>query len=451
MNLSGHRDRDRFIGGLIWLVGLLAIGGGAVAVAAKWNGDRGDGRAQSLVRFLIGRDRTVRRIADAKAVRVGAPVFYQDADQSWRQVGQVTSTGPLTSTSPLTSTGLATASADADPNDVNVTIRWYDHRVDPASCQLVAYHYRGTVAETIRVLFPEEKREAIAGMVEQSLRQHRDVLAERFMPLIEQSVRLSLPVIETEILASLRRHADEVDSLGERWKDELFRQRLVPLAREQVLPIAQSHTEPVLREIGRELWDRASLWSFTWRAVYDKAPLPRRGLMREEWERFVREEAVPVIEAHADEIADALQQTIADIAKNREIRDEFGEAISAVADDPQTRRLIGVLLKETLVDNVAVRQVWLDVWTGDDARAAFESTGPLIEPLVRRLGEEIIGSPQRGIDPGFARVLRSQILGKDRQWLVAVGPVDEPTERVLRGTGAPIYPLLSLVGGESPE
>jgi len=445
MNLSSHRDRDRILGGLVWLAGLLVIGVGAAAVAAKWNGDRGEGRAQSLVRYLIGRDATVRRIADAKTVRVGAPVFYQDADQRWRQVGQVTSATPVTSAA--TATGIA----EAGPGEANVTIRWYDRRVDPDTCQIVAYQYSGTVAETVQVLFPEEKREAIAGMLEQSLRQHREVVAERFLPLIEQSVRRSLPVLETEILASLKRHADEVDSLGERWKDELFRQRLVPLAREQVLPIAQSHTEPVLREIGRELWDRASLWSFTWRAVYDKTPLPRRGLMREEWERFVREEAVPVIEAHADEIADALQQTIADVAKNREIRDGFGEALSAVADDPETRRLIGVLLKETLVDNDAVRQVWIDVWTGDDARAAFESTAPLIEPLVRRLGEEIIGSPQRGIDPGFARVLRSQILGKDRQWLVAVGPMKGATDRVLRGTGPPIYPLLSFVGDEPPE
>jgi hypothetical protein len=449
MNLPGHRDRDRFIGGLIWLAGLLAIGGGLMAVAAKWNG-RG-GRAQSLVRFLIGRDTMVRRVAQANTVRVGAPVFYQDTDQQWRQVGQVTSTGPIASNGPLASIGPATDTANAGHGDASVTIRWYDPQLDPASFRMVAYQHRGTVAETVQVMFPKEKREAIAGMVEQSLSRHRDVLAERFLPLIEQSVRQSLPVIETEILASLRRHADEVDALGERWKDELFRQRLVPLAREQVLPIAQSHAEPVLREIGRELWDRASLWSFTWRAVYDKTPLPRRDLMREEWERFVREEAVPVIEAHADEIADALQQTIADVAKNREIRDEFGEALAAVADDPQTRRLLGVLLKETLVDNDAVRQVWIDVWTGDDARAAFESTGPLIEPLVRRLGEEIIGSPQRGIDPGFARVLRSQILGKDRQWLVAVGPMDEPTDRVLTGSGPPIYPLLSVVGGEPPE
>jgi len=439
MNLPGHRNRDRILGGLVWLVGLLGIGGGVMAVAARWNADHGGGRAQSLVHFWIGREATVRRIADAKAVRVGAPVFYQDADQSWRQVGQVVATGAAAD---ITATG---------PRDVEVTIRWYDRRVDPDSCQMVAYQYRGTVAETIQVLFPEEKREAIAALVERALKQHRDVLAEHFLPLIEQSVRRSLPVIETEILASLRRHADEVDSLGERWREELFRQRLVPLARDQVLPIAQSHAEPVLREIGRELWDRASIWSFTWRAVYDKTPLPRRGLMREEWERFVREEAMPVIEAHSDEIAEALQKTIADVAKNREIREGVSEAFSAVADDPETRRLISVILQETLIENDAVRQVLVDVWTGEDAREAFESTGRLIEPLVRRLGEEIIGSPQRGIDPGFARVLRSQILGKDRQWLVAVGPVDEPTRHVLVGTGAPIYPLLSFVGGDPTE
>jgi hypothetical protein len=42
-----------------------------------------------------------------------------------------------------------------------------------------------------------------------------------------------------------------------------------------------------------------------------------------------------------------------------------------------------------------------------------------LEPVVRSIGDEIFGTRDGGIDPDFARVLRNQILGKDRRWVVA--------------------------------
>jgi hypothetical protein len=255
-------------------------------------------------------------------------------------------------------------------------------------------------------------------------------------------------------MAAMERHRGELNELSSRWKDEWINNRLVPLAKDRVLPIAQEHAEPLIREIGRELWNRASLWSFTWRAVYDKTPLPRKDLMREEWERFVREEAIPVIESHSEEIAIAIQRTLADIAKNPQIRGELGSAVSSLVDDPQSRRLIGVLLRETLIDNPKVRQVWIDVWTSNQAQAAFDRAGDLVEPLVRNLGDEIIGSPERGIDPGFARVLRHQILGKDRRWIIAEEVFRDDlydSQRIEVGFGDANYPLLPMAESQALE
>jgi hypothetical protein len=205
--------------------------------------------------------------------------------------------------------------------------------------------------------------------------------------------------------------------------------------------------EPTLLKIGRELWDRASLWSFTWRMLYDSTPLPEKDLTREEWERFVAEEAVPVLEAHSEDLAVSIQATIVDIARDPQVREKLGGTISDLASDPQVRQLVKVLLRETLIESEAVRGVWVDVWSGPEAKAAFEVASRSLEPVVRRIGDEILGSREDGIDPAFARVLRNQILGKDKRWIVATIAINQTTnpaqgDIIRPGTGDPVYPLL---------
>jgi hypothetical protein len=42
-----------------------------------------------------------------------------------------------------------------------------------------------------------------------------------------------------------------------------------------------------------------------------------------------------------------------------------------------------------------------------------------LEPVIRQIGDDLFGNETQGINPDFARVLRNQILGKDRRWIVA--------------------------------
>ena len=74
--------------------------------------------------------------------------------------------------------------------------------------------------------------------------------------------RPELKIWSNEVIQQHTPHAPEVI-------EELVRQRLVPLAREEILPIIREHGEPTAQEIGRELWDRASLWRDTlWSASW---------------------------------------------------------------------------------------------------------------------------------------------------------------------------------------
>jgi len=437
-----HRLAYRVVGGMVWgtilVVGMVAVAS-AIGLEALTGTGSADHRMAGLMEYWFSREVHVRRVAPRHWVNASDPIFYRRSDGQWSQVGSVESVASSDQT------------GDRQPRDVDVTLCWHARELSPNDCRLIAFRNLGTMSETLAILFPVEKQAVVRHQIETAMRQHGDALASSILPLVEQSVRRSLPVIETELLAALSRHSDEVDALSSRWKDEWVRGRLLPLAQGKILPIAQTHAEPVVRDIGRQLWDRASLWSFTWRAVYDKTPLPRKDLMREEWERFVRDEAIPVIEEHADQLAEALQKTLADVAKDPSIRGEVGSALNALVDDAQTRALISSLLRETLIENVAVRQVWIDVWTSEAAHAAIEQSSQLIEPLVRQIGAEIVGSPETGITPGFARVLRHQILGKDRSWIVAIEDTSHravPHQRIERGEGIAIYPLLPVAGDE---
>lgn len=440
-----HRTSHRFIGGVVWLLIAMVI---VIAAGTLATGNASSVASSGLLNYWLARDVRIQRQAVQHLVMPGDPIFHRQGKSNWAQVGFVESVSLPDRVSDDQAAGIARAG-----NEVNVVIRWHSSGIDPTRVRLVGHRNRGTMNETIQVLFPPEKREIIRQQVTAAMREHGEILAEQFLPLVEQSVRQSIPVVESELMAAIDRHRGELNQLSSRWKDDWINNRLLPLAKDRVLPIAQEHAEPLVREIGRELWNRASLWSFTWRAVYDKAPLPRKDLMREEWERFVRDEAIPVIESHSEEIAIAIQRTLADVAKNPKIRGELGSAVSSLVDDPQSRQLISVLLRETLIDNPKVRQVWIDVWSSNEAQSAFDRAGDLVEPLVRKLGDEIIGSPERGIDPGFARVLRHQILGKDRRWIIAEdvsGDLDN-SQRIEVGFGDANYPLLPMAESQDLE
>ena len=187
---------------------------------------------------------------------------------------------------------------------------------------------------------------------------HGEELSAAFVPLVQKTVQQSLPVIEDEFRRVSQRHRGEIDQLAEKWNQEVVNERLIPLARREIMPIVRKHGEPVAEEIGRELWDRASLWRFGWRAVYDKTPLPQKNLVQGEWDRFVQREAIPVFESRMDEIVVAVQRVVTDVAANQTVRSELADVADGLAADPETQNLVREILKETLVDNQRLRDVW---------------------------------------------------------------------------------------------
>lgn len=353
-----------------------------------------------LARFIFGSTENITLTGLPDYLRARDPVFLQSADGSVVQAGYV-------------------LRVDRTKEPSRSVIRWYDPNTSAGDCEMVAQQNRGRLEDLVEMMFPPEKRQRIEALITAAMKDHGQQLAQRLVPIFERSMRDSLPAIETGFRDSVASHRGELDRLARRWNVELVEERLLPMAKNEIVPIVRRNGEPVAQVIGRELWDRASLWSFTWRALYDKTPLPRKDLMKQEWERFVEQEAIPVFEAHATEIATAVQNTMLEVAQNKNIRAELVAAADAIASDPEARELVQTLLRESIMENVELRKVWADAWTSEEAKDAIAEAGRALEPTIRKIGDELMGTREKGIDPGFAKLLRNQVLQKDQRWVMA--------------------------------
>lgn len=393
------------VAGLLFWIALAAF-----ALASMWRPPRGDAAAADsaappptplqVFDYLTVRSRQLSLRLPEVPLRHGDPIFTRDPAGQWIQAGYVT---------------------DVDSRSVTRVARatWYAGVVDPDRCQF-SYHYnRGRIADVIQTLLPPEKRERIQALIREAIELDGDEIAAAMRPIVTRSLRESVPVVERALKESVARHRDEIEQLGERYREAILEERLLPLVREEVMPIVREHAEPVAQTIGRELWDSASIWRFGWRALYDRTPLPSRDLLKEEWDRFVQEEAIPIVQRHMDEVIEAQRNILIDISKNPRVRQELREVAEELASDPELQDLVTAIVRESIIDNQELRDVWAENWQSEDAQAALQLTSRRLEPVVRKIGDELFGTREGGISPSFARVLRNQVLGKDRRWITA--------------------------------
>jgi hypothetical protein len=400
-------QKERIAGAAV----LLSLGLAAFAwLPALRTGEETSTTAQ-LVKYATQTTLRPSAIDESKSLVVRDPIFLEGADAQVAQVGYVETVKQLN-------------------GGRQVEFRWYTRDVSPDQCEFTAYQNSGRLDEAFALMFPPEKQARIQSLVEKAMQEHGERLSIKLTPIVERSLKNSLPAIESGFRESVNRHRDQVEALGARWNEQVVKQQLLPLAKSEIVPIVRRRGEPLANEIGRELWERASIWSFTWRALYDKSPLPQKDLMKQEWERFVDEEAIPVLEEHADDIATAIQQSMIEVAGNAKVRRELAAAAETIAADKETRALVQTILRESIVDNQSLRHVWRDAWTSAEAQAAIADASRALEPTIRKIGDELMGSRELGIDPAFARLLRNQVLQKDQRWVIAKRTANPTTSSI---------------------
>lgn len=417
------------------------------ALVAAWLAARQElQRTQHSVASLVGSvgqwavDRRTPYVAAAQstvALAVGDPVLLRQSDGSYRQVGVVRDNSCPDRRQVLTR---------------RVTVSIYDDAAAefPRGFQL-RYHATPTslnwVAET---LITDERRQQIAQLIAADWQRHQVEVLQNLTPVIQSALQKSIAAIEAELPAIIEEHRSQFTQLGERYQAEIVRQQVLPLARERILPIVEEEIRPLAGDIGRRLWNRVSLWSFTWRYFYDVSPLPERNAVRQEFDRFLEEEALPELRAHTDEYVAVTERIVSRVARDPQVTATIRRSLRMVASDPQLHAIVWSILRQAVADNQTLWHTLDEHWRSPEARRALQLASSRFEPAARAIGDLIIGSREQGVTPEFAQVLRAQILLKDRHWLILeAAPEATPGDviAIVPGPTAMSYPLTPDSGG----
>lgn len=413
-----------FAGGLTWMIGSKTAENTNSIEGVQTTENTTESPASLILSSLWTTQETFEITDPTGVVRVGDVVFApnpqskptdrKDSESppekpTWHEVGYVTSVRK-----PVEQNDNKGAVIDK-ANRLTVTM--FEPDAWSKTATFTVHRNSGRLEDVVETLVPPEKREQLQLKLSLAFEAHANAIARELVPLVVKSTQATVPLIESAVTESIANHEAEIDALVGRYREEIVRERIVPLVREEVLPIVRKHGQEPAESIGREVWNRASLWRFGWRAIYDKSPLPERELVVEEWRRFVDDEVVPIVEDHLDEIAFAVENIVKDLAANDTLREELSEVFGTIANDPEARELLRTILRESVVDNTRIRHAWSQVWSSPEAKAGLRRAGERIEPVLREIGDELMGTRRGGIEPGFARLLRNQILAKDRTWI----------------------------------
>lgn len=398
-------------GAAIW--GLLAIVVWQVGWGREPNRLRTAHWSEQMLDFTAGaRSEFNLRLPVERELAIGDPIFVQMADGSLRQVGRISALFQSSQPIPARQALVREARAELYPAAGSVS----------EAAELTYVATPDSLAWIVQTLLPPEKRTQIAGELSATYQAHQQEILAALRPLVEQSIRDSLAVIETDLPMALARHRTELETIAARYHRDIVETEVVPLVQEEVWPIVRRNGEPVAIEIGSELWARVSLWRIGWRYAYDHSPLPEKRLAEKEFRRFAEDEAAPILQEHAEDILTAIENSLKDTARNPRVRAALRRNLVRIVEDPELQAVLGTVFREVIVENPRLREAFQRSWNSPQAQAATQLAAQRLEPTVRRLGDLVFGTPEQGITPEFAAVLRNQILHKDRRWLLLRDP-----------------------------
>ena len=128
-----------------------------------------------------------------------------------------------------------------------------------------------------------------------------------------------------------------------------------------------------------------------------------------------------------------------------------------VLEDDELRRLVLMIVRETVIENETLRTELQAYMKDQETKVAMSLAGERLEPIVRDIGDMIFGSRAAGITPEFSRILRSQILTKDRRWFVIVptgaaenSTTEETPIRIVEASTPMMYPMAFRGTDQSP-
>ena len=297
----------------------------------------------------------------------------------------------------------------------------------------------------LRTMFHDEKKAELKGLIQDAIKDNQTELVEAFKPVIVNSLKEANTLVREDLRAAFQTRKPQLTKLSQRYQTEVLEKKLMPVFQSEVWPIIQTESEPLVSEISREIWSEVSVFGFGWRYLYDRTPLPKKDLTEKKFKEFVDEKAKPIIAAHLDEVLELQQKIVGKVAENEKVKIALNESVRTATNDPELQKFLADVLQDVLINNPRLQDAMNKQWSSAEAQQAFSLANAKLDPVVREIGMSLFGTPDGGITPEFASVLRRRILHKDARWLTlkvldpianeAIGPNEPmPTKLPLRVT-----------------
>lgn len=391
------------------------------------------GLAGNVSKWLAHRHKRMHVVSDVSLpVALDDPIFMRTTGDEFRQVGVLVNIDGSYVRNPMYAKHFEAVIYDDALQDFPNGYRLEFHTT-PMSLDWV-----------VKTMIPPERQKEIAGFIATEWQSQQKEIMGQLKPVIQNGVRTAMKAVEDELPDILRAHRSEFRDLGDRYETQILKEDIIPLVKAEILPIVEEEAVPVAEEVGQALWKRVSLWSFAWRYIFDKSPLPKKNRVKAEFQRFVDEEALPELRSRSDEFIRLTENIVKRSMENPRVKTVLKQNLKRVAEDPELHRIVWTVVKEAVIENETLRKS-LEAYMKDrQTKVAMKLAGERLEPMVRDIGDMIFGTREKGITPEFSRILRSQILKKDRRWFVIVSASGETTGTEVRAVVAAnpmIYPM----------
>ncbi len=297
----------------------------------------------------------------------------------------------------------------------------------------------GTAAWITRTLLPDDTLARIRDEIDVLRVTHWEEIVRTFRPFVQEAAAEAADLLARDLREAMLLHRAEFRAILERYRIETLEQEFLPVFRERVWPRIESRFRPEIEEIARELWDRLPLWSLGWSFVYGKLPRTPADALEQRFNRFVKEEAIPLLESRKDGLAALAEDVAREIVDDPEVKDAVQRALDRVGRDPELQALLRRMFEEIVTRNEDLAALLEKRWNDARVQVALRSFSTRLQPGIDRiLNMVLLNEAGDGISPHLARVLRTEILAKDRIWIL-VDPVPEegrppgPAPTVLTG------------------
>jgi len=280
------------------------------------------------------------------------------------------------------------------------------------------YTVPSSAAWVVGTLLPPERLSDIRTMAKAFFDEHGTGLRDALWPEVREGILEVLGHVERELPAALAAQSDQWNEFFSRHRDGVLREKLMPVLEEVTLKIAKERFDPLIGQVGSELWDALPAWSIGWRYVWEKVPLTPADQAKARFEQFVEDDATPILASHADDAARIAGEVIRESLKDSRVRAALKVSAKTMASDPELGAMAKDILNGVFLENHDLREVVRQRWErglGDAVQDAVSS----LEPLIKKAVDSVVLDEETGrISPRLSRVVRCRVLMKDGRWVL---------------------------------